>query len=92
MRRRRRNLRVAHYGTAKFVELSDEQRANLTNTPHIWKLGDRFYKLAQTHYGSPEAWWVIALYNGLPTEGHVAVGATIYIPTPVGTLLAYYGI
>ena len=91
MNERGRNLMTPHYTTARFNELKDWQRGQLTNIRHTWKLGDRYYKLAQTYYSSPEAWWVIALYNGRPTEGHIAMGTTIYIPTPLGKVLAYYG-
>ncbi len=47
---------------------------------HIWKTGDRFYKLAQYHYGDSQFWWVIAWFNKAPTEAHVEFGDIVLIP------------
>ena len=47
---------------------------------HIWKYGDRFYNLAHKFYGKPEFWWVIAWYNGYPTEASIKNGDVIEIP------------
>jgi hypothetical protein len=80
-----------YFPTPMWSDLTDEQRAELANIRHVWKVGDRFYKLADTHYGDSQSWWVIAMYNGLPTEGHVRTGQTILIPTPVGRLLSFWG-
>jgi hypothetical protein len=57
--------------------------------PHIWKTGDRYYKLAAAYYGRPQLWWVIALYNQKPTEGHLKRGDVIKIPTSLDLLLYY---
>lgn len=59
----------------------------VTDVEHIWKTGDRFYKLANTYYGNSEYWWVIARYNQAPTEGHLKAGMRIYIPLPINRLL-----
>ena len=56
---------------------------------HIWKTGDRYYKLAAAYYGRPQLWWVIALYNQKPTEGHLKIGDVIKIPTSLDLLLYY---
>ena len=50
------------------------------STEHIWSMGDRFYKLSYKHYGVYKYWWVIALFNGVPTEAHLTYGDTILIP------------
>ena len=67
---------------------SDELRG-LTIVKHVWKAGDKFYKLAHEHYGDSTLWWVIAWYNKTPTESHLTVGSMISIPTPVQKLLRY---
>jgi len=54
---------------------------------HIWTLGDRYYKLAHKHYGESQYWWVIAWFNKKPTEAHVALGDTIYVPLPLHAIL-----
>jgi len=60
----------------------------VTEIEHIWKTGDRYYKLANTYYGSPEYWWIIARYNLAPTEGHLKAGSVVVVPTPLSTALA----
>jgi len=91
MARRGKSIWARHYEMPVFHSLTQEQLADISEINHTWTLGDRYYKLAQTYYDTPEAWWVIALYNGQPTEAHIGIGTTIYIPTPVGKVMAYYG-
>ena len=57
------------------------ERASITTVNHIWKYGDRYYKLASKYYGQPNYWWIIAWYNGLPTEATVQPGDVLAIPT-----------
>ena len=80
---------IVHYVTPLMSKITPKQRSSLTKTHHIWKTGDRFYKLAARHYGDPTLWWVLAWYNGTPTESHVKAGWTIYIPFPVERVLSY---
>ena len=56
------------------------ERIGLATDTHIWKYGDRFYKLAHTYYDDPQLWWIIAWYNGYPTEANVKIGDTLDIP------------
>ena len=49
---------------------------------HTWKAGDRLFKIAGTYYGSKEFWWIIALWNGKPTDAHFRYGDVIQIPFP----------
>lgn len=58
---------------------------------HVWKLGDRYYKLAERFYGNASYWWVIAWFNKKPTEQHVGVGDLIRIPLPIGQVLTSLG-
>ena len=46
----------------------------------MWKYGDRLYNLAHQYYGNAEFWWIIAWYNGYPTEASIRNGAIIEIP------------
>ena len=71
---------VLAYPTAK-------EMRQLTKVGHIWTLGDRFYKLAHTHYGESQYWWVIAWFNKTPTEAHVSFGDTVYVPLPLNKIL-----
>ena len=80
---------IVHYMTPIMSKITPRQRSSLTKTSHIWKTGDRFYKLAHQAYGDPALWWIIAWYNGTPTESHVKPGWTIFIPFPVERVLSY---
>lgn len=80
---------IRHYGTANLKHPTPAQRATLERIGHVWKVGDRFYKLAHKHYGDARYWWVIAWYNKKPTESHLATGDTIKIPLPLYKVLGY---
>ena len=56
---------------------------------HVWKVGDRYFKLANQYYERPELWWVIALYNKKPSESNVNLVDVILIPTPIDVILYY---
>tara|TARA_R110000824_G_scaffold313893_1_gene500743 strand:+ start:57 stop:404 length:348 start_codon:yes stop_codon:yes gene_type:complete len=82
--------RIAHFNTAHIGGLNASIRSKFKRIEHIWGVGDRFYKLAEQHYGNPKLWWVIAWYNTTPTETHVKVGDTIKIPMPLERILYYF--
>ena len=81
---------IKHYVTPEMQGLTVGERASLERTKHIWKLGDKFFKLAAQYYGDPKMWWVIARYNTLPTEAHVSTGQIIYIPQPLTRVLTLF--
>tara|TARA_R110002110_G_scaffold278044_2_gene493355 strand:+ start:186 stop:488 length:303 start_codon:yes stop_codon:yes gene_type:complete len=81
--------RIRQYSTPTNVRLSAAQRRTITEVSHIWKTGDRYYKLAERYYGRPQYWWAIALYNNKPTEGHIRLGDTIQVPVPLEKYLRY---
>jgi len=78
------------YETPIMHHLTNDQIAQLNPTPHIWKLGDKFYKLAFEHYGDASMWYVIAWFNKKPTDGNVVVGEVVYVPHPLEDIMAYY--
>ena len=89
----KRNVRtIKHYTTAVLDYPTDEEKRYLDVRSHVWKVGDRFYKLAAEFYGNSEYWWVIAWYNRAPTEAHLNLGDVVYIPKPLETVLDYYGV
>jgi len=89
---RRGHKSLTHYQTPKLRNPSPVERSSLSTTSHIWAYGDRFYKLAQDYYDDPEFWWVIAWYNGTPTEAQLPLGALIAIPTDIQQALRVLGI
>lgn len=80
------------YATPKLIHASPEQISNLNTIPHLWKTGDRYFKLAHDHYGDSRLWWVIAWFNKKPTESNVSFGDVIYIPHPLDRVLNYIGV
>lgn len=85
-----RNVKhINHYSTPEFVLPSSADLSNIIINNHVWKEGDRYYKLAEQYYGDARDWWVIAKFNQLPTESHIQVGDIIRIPTPLNVVLQY---
>ena len=81
---------IRHYATPRLRHPPPREITNLARLTHIWKVGDRYYKLAHKHFGSPKYWWVIAWYNKKPTESHVKLGETVYVPSPLEEILRIF--
>ena len=81
---------IRQYSTAQLKYPTVADMASLTSVAHLWKLGDRYWKLAANHYDDPELWWLIGWYNKKPTEAHLRFGDVIYIPTPLERVLAFF--
>jgi len=81
---------IRQYTTAVHGPLTAEQLERIQVIDHTWTLGDRFYKLADKHYGDSELWWVIAWFNMTPTESHLELGDSLSIPFPLEIVLSYY--
>jgi nucleoid-associated protein YgaU len=82
--------KITHYRSPRWPPLTAKIRRKFTTRRHTWKMGDRYYKLANQYYGDPKLWWAIAWYNEKPTEGHVEPGSVLFIPMPVGKVLSYF--
>jgi nucleoid-associated protein YgaU len=83
---------IRQYRTANLAYPTTEQMRQLTIQQHVWKEGDRYYKLAYEYYGNSKYWWVLAWFNKRPTEAHVKLGDVISIPTPLDRLLNFYDV
>ena len=81
---------VEQYLTPVTPQLTLDRRLTLDTVTHVWKTGDRLYKMASQYYGDATLWWLIAWYNEKPTDSHFVLGDTLYIPFPLGRVLAYY--
>tara|TARA_R110002020_G_scaffold266973_1_gene482039 strand:+ start:817 stop:1167 length:351 start_codon:yes stop_codon:yes gene_type:complete len=90
LRRKRGVKQLKQYLTQQLGKLSPEDRSEITTIQHVWKTGDRFYKLAHQYYNFSEYWWVIAWYNQKPTENHINIGDVIFIPFPPDLLASLY--
>ena len=83
---------IKHFNTPSLRYPTVEQIASLATITHLWKTGDRYYKIAAKYYGDPTYWWVIAWFNQKPTEGHLRAGELLTIPLPLDRILNYYGV
>jgi len=80
LRKARGVKNIRQYETPYIYIPSVAERASLSTTNHIWKLGDRFYKLSDQYYKDTRYWWIIGLYNGYMTEADIRPGDVISIP------------
>jgi nucleoid-associated protein YgaU len=81
---------ITHYATANFKPLTQSQLNTLQVFEHVWKEGDKYHKLSTQYYQDATYWWVIARFNNKPTEAHLTIGDTVYIPVPFERILSYY--
>ena len=87
---KKRNVNfINQYLTPNLKHPTVEEMESLTMLSHIWKQGDRLFKLANQYYNDPELWWSIAWFNQTPTEGHLDIGDTVTIPLPLERILDY---
>jgi len=81
---------IRYYETPRFTVPTSSDLQDIEVFGHIWKLGDRYYKLAHEYYGDSEFWWIIAWYNHKPTEAHLKIGDVVKIPTPLWKIRTAY--
>ena len=72
--------RLYQYETPILRRPSLAARRELITTKYVWKYSDKFYKLAGEWYKDSTQWWVIAWYNGYPTDAGITPGSIIFIP------------
>ena len=93
LRKKRGNVKnIRHLDTPILKQPTIMERANLSTTNHIWGYGDRYYNLAHKYYGDAEYWWIIAWYNGYPTEFDIRKGDVITIPINLEQALFALGV
>lgn len=89
---RRGKKKIIHYETPRLSNPGPAARASIASTTHVWTIGDRYYKLANSFYGDVRYWWVIAWYNAAPTEAHLSPGTPIEIPINIEAVLKVLGV
>ena len=83
---------IRHYETPTLYHPDATDRSVVTTNSYIWKYGDHFYQLAHQYYGNSRYWWVIAWYNGYPTEVDIYPGKLIEIPVSLKEALDILGV
>ena len=91
LRRSRGVKNIKQYSTIRLKNPSVSERQLANTVTHVWTYGDRYFKLAAQYYGRPEYWWVIAWWNGRPTEADVDRGTALQIPVNLEQALQILG-
>tara|TARA_B100000282_G_C31609135_1_gene433854 strand:+ start:424 stop:759 length:336 start_codon:yes stop_codon:yes gene_type:complete len=73
--------RITQYTTHTFP--TEFKNKSYTVQTHVWKHGDKLYKIAHQYYGDIKYWWIIALWNGRATDADFFYGLEIEIPLPL---------
>ena len=55
--------RITHYRSPYLPPITVTVARKFSREKYIWKLGDKYYKIAARAYGDPKLWWVIAWFN-----------------------------
>ena len=92
LREKRGIKNITHFKTPVLRNPTVQERRRITTTQHVWKYGDRFYKLANQYYGDSTYWWVIAWYNGIAIEAQISTGKVLYIPLNLEDTLNILGV
>ncbi len=77
---------IKHYSTPELTHAQRSQMGGLEHVYHMWKLGDKLYKLSAEYYNDEKLWWLIAWYNKAPTESHIKAGQILKIPLPLNKI------
>ena len=90
---KKRGIRtIEQFLTARLNYPDINEIANLQVATEVWTVGTKYFKLAKKYYGSEEYWWVIAWYNGYPTEFDVRKGDILTIPLNLEKALIALGV
>jgi hypothetical protein len=79
---------VKQYRTGTLTYPTQAQLRDMPMVEHLWKVGDRYEKLAHQYYGDSKLWWIIAWINRKPAEFFNSLGDVLFIPTSVESALA----
>lgn len=83
-------VEITQYETPILTNVTTlDEEESLTVETHMWKTGDRLYKLAATYYNDPSYWWIIAWFNLKPTEHHIQAGEVLEIPLPLQQIMLF---
>lgn len=78
---------INQYNTPEFKDLEADEILSLSVRNHIWKTGDKFFKLAYQAYGTTKLWWIIPWFNQKPLESDFKRGDIVSIPFPLSDVL-----
>ena len=89
----RRGIRWTEiYRTPRLQYPTRARLREIETIPHIWKMGDRYEKLAYYFYGDAELWWIIGWFNKRPAEFSNRVGDILHIPISLEDAMSALGV
>lgn len=83
---------IRHYASPSLRYPTTGELNQLDIQNHVWRYGDRLWKVAESFYSDPELWWVIAWFNRKPTENHFQQGDVVMVPFPLEKVLTFLGV
>lgn len=83
---------IDSFSTAVLAYPNPSELASLKEETEVWKVGTKYFNLAQKYYDNEEYWWIIAWYNLRPLETDFRPGDVVFIPTPLSEILSAFGI
>ena len=79
--------KIKQYRTISKTVYEKDVYQSIRTIDYAWSFGDMYFKIANTFYGDPQYWWIIASYNNRPTEAHNKIGDTLKIPLDLADAL-----
>ena len=80
---------IVQHSTPVLKYPTQEELAELVVYNEVWKVGSKFYKLADKYYGNPAFWWIIPWFNLKPLEANYNLGDVIMVPTPLEKIINF---
>ena len=81
---------ITHFATPQLFYPDEQAFETLQVATHVWKQGDKFYKLSQEFYGSVKHWWVIPWFNQKPLESDYKYGDKVFVPLDLNIVISYF--
>lgn len=83
--------KIDHLGLTIFGDaMNSNFLSNVSIAKRVYTSVDKLNKIAFEEYGDSKLWWVIAWFNGKPTDFDYKPGDTIYIPHPLQEVLLQF--
>lgn len=83
---------IDNFSTAILKYPNPSELADIIEETEVWKVGTKYFNLAQKYYGEEQYWWIIAWYNLRPLETDFRPGDVVIIPTPLESILSAFEI
>ena len=80
--------KIKQYRTISKTVYEKDVYQSIRTIDYAWSFGDMYFKIANTFYGDPQYWWIIARANGLKGfEVQVDPAKSYRIPIAIQSIL-----